>query len=87
YPLNKNEHAIAVLNTWFTGYSGGGRFEENADFIELKSKGQYQVALKDINFSSSKMIRACFSEQEYKKSQHCYDETWMTLNIRFKDIG
>ena len=87
YPLNKNEHAIAVLNTWFTGYSGGGRFEENADFIELKSKGQYQVALKDINFSSSKMIRACFSEQEYKKSPHCHDETWMTLKIRFKDIG
>ncbi len=87
YPLNKNEYAIAVLNTWFTGYSGGGRFEENADFIELKPKGKYQVALKDINFSTSEMIRACFSEQDYKKSPHCHDEKWMTLNIRFKDIG
>ncbi len=33
------------------------------------------------------MIRACFSEQDYKKSPHCHDEKWMTLNIRFKDIG
>ncbi|WP_349914248.1 hypothetical protein [Acinetobacter pittii] len=87
YPLNKNEFAIAVVNKWFTGYSGGGRFEENADFIKLKPHGKYQVALKDIAFSSREMIRACFSEQDYKKSPHCHDEAWMILNIQFKDVG
>jgi len=53
----------------------------------MGSHGRTGVRKLVLNFSSSKMIRACFSEQEYKKSPHCHDETWMTLNIRFKDIG
>ncbi|GAA5014372.1 hypothetical protein GCM10023206_24430 [Acinetobacter puyangensis] len=87
YPLNKTEMAIAILNQYFTGYSGGGAHENNADFVKIEAQGKYQVALKDIPFSYSRMIRACFSEQEYKTSPHCHDEEWGILQIEFKDIG
>lgn len=87
YPLNKTERAIAILNQYFTGYSGGGAHENVADFVRLEAKGKYQVALKDIPFSYSRMIRACFTEQEYKTSPHCHDEEWGILQIEFKDIG
>ncbi len=39
YPLNKNEYAIAVLNTWFTGYSGGGVLKKMLILLSLSLKG------------------------------------------------
>ncbi len=87
YPLNKNEDAIAVLNTWFTSYSGGGRGEEVADFVQLQPKGRYRRAVKSVPFYSYEMIRACFSEKDYKNSPHCHDESGSTLSIQFKDVG
>ncbi len=87
YPVNAKDKSIAIVNNWFTGYSGGGASEQNADFVVLKPKGKYQVALTDIPFSFSRMIRACFSEQDYKRSSHCHDEEWRVMSIRFKDIG
>jgi len=38
-----------------------------------------RAAYEDIPFWCSQMIRACFSEKEYKTSPHCHDETVGTL--------
>lgn len=53
-----------------TAYSGGGRQENYADFLLLDDDGSYNVAFKDIPFSSSEMIRACFSAEEYARKLH-----------------
>ena len=87
YPLNQQQHAIALVRHWGTGYSGGGRGEQVADFIMLKPQGKFKVALTSIPFYSYKMIRACFSERDYKTSPHCHDESGSTLSIQFRDVG
>lgn len=87
YPLNKNELSIAIVNEWFGGYAGGGVSEQFADFVKLQPNGKYSLALEDIHFYSSEMIRACFSEKDYQNSAHCHDETGTLLNIKFNDIG
>lgn len=87
YPLAKNQFAVTILNNWWTGYSGGGAGESYADFVQLNSDGSFQTAFKNIPFSASRMIRACFTEEDYKKNSHCHDEKWITLYIHFKDIG
>lgn len=87
YPVNKDEVSIAIVNQWFGGYAGGGISEEYADFVKLQPNGKYSVALENVSFYSSEMIRACFSEKDYHTSQHCHDEYGTLLNIQFKDIG
>lgn len=87
YPLNRQKFAIAIVQYWGTGYSGGGKGEQFADFVMLEPKGKYQLALVDVPFYSYEMIRACFSEKDYKTSPHCHDETGSSLSIQFKDIG
>ena len=87
YPLNNKDYAIALINEWFAGYSGGGKVEQFADFLLLHDDNSYDLAIRSIPFYSSEMIRACFSQEEYWKSPHCHDETGSILNIQFKDIG
>ena len=87
YPINKTEQAVALVSKWSTAYSGGGRVEEYADFLILNSNGSHQLAFKDIPFSSSEMIRACFSEEDYAKNSHCHDESWSILNLKIIDEG
>jgi hypothetical protein len=87
YPLNRQKLAIAVVKRWSTGYSGGGRVEEVADFVMLEPKQTYKLALADVAFHSYEMIRACFAQEEYESSPHCHDESGSTLSIQFKDIG
>ena len=87
YPLNRQDYAIAVVERWFTGYSGGGRHEDIADFIQLEPRQKFKVAIKGIPFYSSSLIRACFSDEDYKKYAHCHEEESTTLLIRYKDIG
>lgn len=87
YPLNREKQAIAIVKQYETGYSGGGRGEEIADFLMLEPKGQFKTALSEIPFHSYEMIRACFSEKDYKTSPHCHDESGSTLSIQFKDVG
>ena len=87
YPLNRQKFAIAIVKHWGTGYSGGGKGEQFADFVMLEPKGVYKLALPDVPFYSYEMIRACFSEKDYKTSPHCHDETGSSLSIQFKDIG
>ena len=87
YPLNKNEIAVAIIDDWFIGYSGGGRHEQYADFVQLDKNGKYKLAISYVLFYSSEMIRACFSQQEYITSPHGHDEAGTMLNIKFLDTG
>lgn len=85
YPLNKEKLAVALVSKWSTSYSGGGREEEYANFMMINDDGSYQLAFKSIPFSSKKMIRACFTEDDYAKKSHCHDENWSILNLKITD--
>ena len=85
YPLNSNKMAVAIIKTEFETYSGGGRTYKTADFLELKNNGSYSVALKSIPFYMDEMIRACFSEEEYRNNPHCHDESMSVLLIKYHD--
>lgn len=87
YPLGKNQQAVALVSQWSTGYSGGGREENYADFMQINEDGSYKTAFKDILFSSREMIRACFSEQDYARNLHCHDESWRVLQLKIRDEG
>jgi len=85
YPLNKTKMAVALVSKWSTSYSGGGRQEEYANFMMINNDGSYQLAFKNIPFSSREMIKACFTEDDYAKKSHCHDESWSILNLKITD--
>jgi hypothetical protein len=87
YPLGPGDWGVALLTGHSEMYSGGGANVEVADFISLKAVAASAQPAKPVYggvpFSCSKMIRACFSEQEYKTSKHCHDEFTGALRIRY----
>lgn len=87
YPLGPGDWGVALLQGRSEMYSGGGASVEVADFISLKaiaaSAQKAKPVYGGVPFSCSKMIRACFSEQEYKTSKHCHDESTGSLRIRY----
>lgn len=88
YPLNRNSYAVALVFSSSTSYAGGGRSEQIAQFIQLLPKGKAHRVLEDIPFYSYERIKACFGEQDYKKSSsHCHDEHYTVLSINNQDIG
>lgn len=87
YPLSQTQLAVALVSQWSTAYSGGGREENYADFMQINDDGSYKAAFKDILFSSREMIRACFSEQDYARKSHCHDESWRVLQLKIADEG
>ncbi|WP_288401419.1 hypothetical protein [Acinetobacter modestus] len=83
FPMTENRYAIAQIDTFSEMYSGGGAGIERASFYELKDSGQTHRFIENYPFSFNRMIRACFSEQEYKSSQgKCHDEDSLSLDIR-----
>lgn len=80
YPLAEGRWAVAVQQTVTEGYSGGGASFSTADFVPLEGGPAVQAG---IPFSCSKMVRACFSEKEYKTSKHCHDESFGSLRIAY----
>jgi hypothetical protein len=83
FPMTQNRYAIAVIDTFSEMYSGGGAGIERASFYELKNSGEIHQFINNYPFSFSRMIRACFSEQDYERSQgHCHDEDSLSLDIR-----
>jgi hypothetical protein len=80
YPLAEGQWAVAVVQTVLESYSGGGAAFSKADFVPLE--GTRMVA-EGIPFSCTKMVRACFSEKEYKQSKHCHDESSGSLRIAY----
>lgn len=91
YPVGRDRWAMAVATSHSTGYAGGGASWTWATFHELRDlaapqtveEGGLELLYKAIPFHCSKGIRACFSEQEYRKSKSC-QETWMgVLRLRY----
>lgn len=80
YPFAEGQWAAAVLKTVTEGYSGGGASFSKADFVPLEGT---RIVAEDIPFSCSKMVRACFSEKEYRTSKHCHDESSGSLRIAY----
>ena len=87
YPLGPGDWGVALLNSRSEMYSGGGATVVTADFISLKALAASPQSAKPVYggvpFSCSKMIRACFSEHDYKTSKHCHDESTGSLRIRY----
>ena len=83
FPMAQNRYAIAVIDTFSEMYSGGGAGIERASFYELKDSGNTHAFIKNYPFSLNRMIRACFSEQDYESSKgNCHDEDALSLDIR-----
>ena len=83
FPMTENRYAIAQIDTFSEMYSGGGAGIERASFYELKDSGKTHRFIENYPFSFSRMIRACFSEQDYESSKgKCHDEDSLSLDIR-----
>ena len=83
FPMTENRYAIAQIDTFSEMYSGGGAGIERANFYELKDSGQKHRFIENYPFSFNRMIRACFSEQDYETSKgKCHDEDRLSLDIR-----
>ncbi|ENW82850.1 hypothetical protein F909_01126 [Acinetobacter sp. ANC 3929] len=83
FPMDQNRYAIAVIDTFSEMYSGGGAGIERASFYELKDSGKTHRFIENYPFSFNRMIRACFSEQDYESSKgKCHDEDGLSLDIR-----
>ena len=56
-------------------YSGGGATFDIADFVSLsEADGSFSPVLRDVPLSCSKMVRACFSEDDYRRlATNCHD--------------
>lgn len=83
FPMTENRYAIAQIDTFSEMYSGGGAGIERANFYELKDSGQTHRFIENYPFSFNRMIRACFSEQDYDTSKgKCHDEDRLSVDIR-----
>ena len=85
YPLAEGQWAVAVLQTVSEMYSGGGASFSKADFVPVEDASR--AVYEGIPFSCSKMVRACFSEKEYKQSKHCHDESSGSLRISYGEAA
>ncbi|MCU4580161.1 hypothetical protein KTJ32_04000 [Acinetobacter gyllenbergii] len=83
FPMDQNRYAVALIDTFSEMYSGGGAGIERASFYELKDSGKTHRFIENYPFNFSRMIRACFSEQDYESSKgKCHDEDSLSLDIR-----
>lgn len=83
FPLTQQRYAIAIIDQFSEMYSGGGANIEQASFYELKDLGQIHRFIENYPFSFNRMVRACFSEQDYKRAKdQCHDEDGLSLDIR-----
>ena len=85
FKISEKTSAIALVQSFHETYSGGGMNEEVADFFELIPQQKPKLLFQNIPFSVYRMIRACFSEEDYKMSGEgrCHDEENLVLNIRY----
>ena len=83
FPMAQNRYAVAVIESFSEMYSGGGAGIERASFYELKDAGNAHQFIQNYPFSLNRMIRACFSEQDYASAKgDCHDEDRLSLDIR-----
>lgn len=80
YPVAPGRWAVALLSHRSEMYSGGGASFDKADFVALDDGKPLHAG---IPFSCNKMIRACFSEADYRSGRPCHDEYSGLLSIRY----
>jgi hypothetical protein len=80
YPVGAGTWAVALVNHVFEMYSGGGASFDIADFVMLA--GSPSPVYEGVPFWCSKMVRACFTEEEYRRGGNCHDlyEGFLTLS-------
>lgn len=88
YPLGGGRWAVAVVKGLTDMYSGGGASFEQASFVALDAPADAAPVHADIPFSCSKLVRACFSSEEYARAEargddRCHDESDGSLRIRY----
>ena len=81
YPVGITDWAVAIVSMSRENYSGGWASFHVADFVSLDAPAK--ALYKAVPFLCSKVIRACFSEREYRRSRHCHEENGGHLTIRF----
>ena len=79
-PVGTAGWAVALVSHSRETYSGGWASFLVADFVPLDAPDRVLYAA--VPFSCSKVVRACFSEREYRRSHHCQDESNGHLTIR-----
>lgn len=85
FPMDQQRYAIALIQQSHEYYSGGGAHIQRADFYELKKNNQTSRFIQDYPFYSDRMIRACFSYEDYQKAQdQCHDLYQLQLDIQVK---
>ncbi len=85
YPLGRGRFAVAILAGRNEMYSGGAGSWQTADFVALEPDGSLapKPRVAGLPFSCSKSIRACFSEDNDRRSPHCSEDFDGTLHLRF----
>ena len=88
YPFGSGGQAVALVTSSREMYSGGGAAFDVADFVELSAAPaaagpEANVVYAGVPFSCNKIIRACFTEKDYRHSPHCHDESTGHLTIDF----
>lgn len=88
YPAAPDLWAIALLSSQTESYSGGGASFTKADFVVLDARTtevtEKQKLYAAVPFSCSKQVRACFSEEDYKKNMpRCHDESSGFLTLKY----
>jgi hypothetical protein len=78
YPAGPGGWAVALVSDLDESYSGGGATFSIADFVVLPDSadaGAPAALYTGVTFSCSKLIRACFTEEDYKRrGNNCHDE-------------
>lgn len=88
YPVRQGQWAVALIRKRQEAYAGGGASFDVADFLRLGPEpATPDVLYAGVPFSCTKMVRACFVEADYRKSQHCHDESTGGLSIQYRTLG
>jgi hypothetical protein len=82
YPAGPGVWAVAIVQHVHEMYSGGGAGFGIADFVVLGASSIPVRLYAGVPFSCSKMVRACFTEKQYRTSLNCHDlyDGWLTLS-------
>lgn len=65
---------IGVESLGRTGFSGGGASQTDLVLLRLESASAEPVEVLTVQIGYSSMIRACFTEQDYRSRGACHDE-------------
>ncbi len=85
FPMSQQRFAIALINESSEYYSGGGAQIQRVDFYALDKSNQARRFIADYPFYFSRMVRACFSYEDYQKAQdQCHDLDGLEVDIQVK---